>query len=338
MKKMNYVMMCAVAMIAVCSCGANKNVASNSGKGKVTPVSVIFDSDLAPDYDDVGALTILHAMADNGEAKILATMSSNKNKLTSVCIDVINHYYGRPNLPIGAPLIGKNEKEGHREKWTEALPAHFPHRLTEASDIPDAVQVYRSVLAKQPDNSVVVVTVGFFSNLTALLQSPPDKYSPLDGKQLIAKKVKHLVSMAGTFPKGREYNVLVDAKASAMVAEQWPTRIIFSGWEIGSKIHTGKRLINSNIKNTPAKETFTISLRQENPDGRMSWDQTAVLIAVRGTDRYFNTVKGKIQIDEKGGNTWLDDPNGLHEYVTWKMPPEELTVVIEDLMMHEAVK
>jgi inosine-uridine nucleoside N-ribohydrolase len=326
--------MCTVVVMAVHSCGQSGKFASN--KHSKTPISIIFDTDLAPDYDDVGALTILHAMADNGEAKILATMASNRNKLTSVCIDVINHYYGRPDIPIGAPLVGKDEKEEHAE-WTAALPAHFPHRLTESSDIPDAVQVYRRILAGEPDHSVVVMTVGFFTNLAALLQSQPDKYSPLDGKQLIAKKVKHLVSTAGFFPKGRDYNVAMDADASVVVAEEWPTRIIFSGWETGSKIYTGKRLRESNIKNTPAKEVYTICAKYR-PEGRPSWDQTAVLIAVRGTEPYFNTVKGKIQVKENGDNSWQDDPNGKHEYVYWKMSIEELTIVIEDLMMHEKTK
>ncbi|GHT54814.1 hypothetical protein AGMMS49982_20110 [Bacteroidia bacterium] len=305
---------------------------------KPLPVSVIFDTDLGPDFDDVGALTILHAMADSGEARILATLSSNQYKLTGICIDVINHYYGRPDLPVGSPRTGMTQEDGHREKWTEALAAHFPHRLNATSDVPDAVQIYRRILAKEPDASVVVVTVGFLTNLTALLQSPPDQYSPLDGKQLVAKKVKHLVSMAGQFPTGREYNVHIDATASATVCEQWPTRIIFSGFEIGEKIFTGKRLIASDISNTPAKEAFTICLRQGYPNGRLSWDQTAVLVAVRGAGRYFNTVKGQIKIEANGANSWQDDPNGKHEYLTWKTSPEELTTVIEDLMMHEAKK
>ncbi len=32
------------------------------------PVSIIFDTDIAPDYDDVGAMALLHAFADQGEA------------------------------------------------------------------------------------------------------------------------------------------------------------------------------------------------------------------------------------------------------------------------------
>src|SRR5678810_172259 len=44
---------------------------------KHAPVAVIFDTDIAPGYDDVGALAVLRAFADRGEAKILATVSCN---------------------------------------------------------------------------------------------------------------------------------------------------------------------------------------------------------------------------------------------------------------------
>ncbi len=305
---------------------------------KTNPVSIIFDTDMGPDYDDVGALTLLHALADSGEARILATVSSNMYAFTGPCIDVINTYFGRPDIPLGAPKKGVDLADGHQEKWAEALPVKFPHKLNTTSDAPDAVEVYRRALATEPDNSVVIVTVGFLTNLAALLQSPADQYSPLDGKQLVQKKVNHLVSMAGGFPQGREFNVFCDSVASKFVFKNWPTRIVLSGFEIGSKIHTGKRLIASNIQNTPAKEAFTICLRQGDFDGRQSWDQTAVLVAVRGTNKYFNTVKGHMPVASDGSNTWQDDPNGTHEYLTWKMPAGELTKIIEDMMMHVPMK
>ena len=37
--------------------------------------NVIFDTDMAPDYDDVGALAVLHALADSGEARIWLSRS-----------------------------------------------------------------------------------------------------------------------------------------------------------------------------------------------------------------------------------------------------------------------
>ena len=36
-------------------------------------VKIILDTDISPDYDDVGAMAVLHALAKRGEAEILAT-------------------------------------------------------------------------------------------------------------------------------------------------------------------------------------------------------------------------------------------------------------------------
>ncbi|GAP71917.1 inosine-uridine preferring nucleoside hydrolase [Candidatus Symbiothrix dinenymphae] len=338
MKKFWTVVMCAVVMITVYSCGITRH---SRGQSKNAPVSVIFDTDIGPDYGDVGALTILHALADSGDIKILATIACNMFELSAPCIDLINRYYGRPDIPIGAPLIGPNKADvGHDKSWTKALVDKYPHQLKSSADAEDAVKVYRRVLAAQPDTSVAIVTSGFFTNLGALLQSKPDQYSPLDGKQLVAKKVKFLSSMAGAFPSGREYNVYVDPPASVIVFEQWPTRIIFSGYEIGFKIPSGDRLVATANIHSPCYESYFVCSqdRVRSPYLGLSWDQTSVLVAARGVDRYFNSVKGKATIAPNGDNGWVDDPNGKHEYLTWKATPEELTKVIEDLMLHEPMK
>ncbi|MDR1720578.1 MAG: nucleoside hydrolase [Dysgonamonadaceae bacterium] len=327
-----FVIICLLLWLSACH--------SESGKQTSDPVSVIFDTDMGPDYDDAGALTLLHALADSGEVKILATVSCNLDTLATPCIDVINTYFGRPEIPIGAPKSsGVNIGDHwHAEKWTEALVSNYPHTLKTTVDAPDAVSIYRRILASEADSSVVVVTVGFLTNLAGLLSSAPDEYSPLDGKQLVSKKVKRLVSMAGGFPSGREWNVFCDSVASKLAFEEWPTPILFSGFEIGNKILTGKRLVASDIDETPAKTVFTICLRQADFDGRMSWDEATALVAVRGADRYFNTTKGRIIVNPDGSNSWENTPDGQHEYLTWKMPADELAQVIEDLMMHEKVK
>ena len=92
------------------------------------PVKIIFDSDMGPDYDDVGALTMLHAFADSGEAVILATMASNRYDLVVPCLNVINTYYGRPDIPVGSPKThGVNI--GCNQHWTDSLVSHYPHSL-----------------------------------------------------------------------------------------------------------------------------------------------------------------------------------------------------------------
>jgi inosine-uridine nucleoside N-ribohydrolase len=317
------------ALLLLWSCGNRIN--SHHDK----PVRIIFDSDLGPDYDDVGALAFLHAMADSGKVEILATIASNKHELVAPSIEVINTYFGRPELPIGAPKT-QGVSLGSNQHWADSIVARYPHTIKSTSDVPDAVNVYRKILNEQPDKSVTIVTVGFLTNLNNLLKSQADNISPLSGMDLVSKKVKKLVSMAGKFPQGREFNVFMDSVASEYVYKNWPGEIIFTGFEIGWEIRTGLRIMKSEIKNSPVKDVFKISipLSEEDKYGRMSWDETAVLIGVYGTEGFFNTVRGRIIVNPDGSNGWENDPQSKQEYVVQKMPVSQMSNFIEDRMMH----
>jgi len=299
-------------------------------------VRIIFDSDMGPDYDDVGAITILHAMADSGYAKILATVASTKYEGVAGVFSTFNTYFKRPNLLIGVPK-GNASVAKDWQHWTDTILAKYPHRIKNNSEVPDAVDVYRKVLAKQPDKSVTIVTVGFLTNLSNLLESKADKYSPLSGKELVSKKVKQLVSMAGSFPAGREYNVFSDSAASKKVFENWPTTILFDGFQIGEKIKTGLPLIrNEKIKNCPIKDVFSIciSKSKDDADGRMSWDEVAVLIAIKGYEPWFTTKHGKIIVEENGSNKWDNNGSGQF-YIEFAKPASEIKDVLINLMMHQ---
>jgi len=327
MKKLFYIVSLSVLIISGCS-GRNPHKISE-------PVMIIFDTDLGPDYDDVGALAFLHAMADSGKVEILATLSSNKHELVAPSIDVINTWFGRPDIPIGAPAV-QGPSLASSQGWADSIVASYPHNIKSTSEAEDAVRIYRRILSAQPDNSVTIITVGFLTNLRDLLKSGPDSISPLTGSKLIAKKVEKLVSMAGSFPHGREFNVYIDSVASKFVCENWPGEVIFTGFEIGKEILTGLRLMDMNIESSPVKDVFRISIpmSKEDKNGRMSWDQTAVLIAVYGTEGFFNTKRGTILVTSSGSNEWKDDPEGKHQYVIQKMPVPEMTRFIEDRMMH----
>lgn len=300
---------------------------------------IIFDTDLGPDYDDVGALAFLHAMADSGKAEILATIASNKHELVAPSIEVINTYFGRPELAIGAPA-SQGVITGSPYHWADSITAKYPHTLNSTGEAEDAVKLYRKILNSQPDKSVTVVTVGFLTNLRNLLISKPDSISHLAGKDLVLKKVKNLVSMAGRFPEGKEYNIEMDSIAAEYVYRNWPGEIIFTGFETGSEIKTGLRLINSNIQDSPVKDAFQISmaLSEDDKNGRMSWDQTAVLIAVYGTEEFFDIAKGTIIVQKDGTNKWKNDKMGKHKYVIQKMPVDDIAKFIEDRMMHLPVR
>ncbi len=302
-------------------------------------VPVIFDSDIGPDYDDVGAITILHAMEENGSAKILATVGSNKYEGIAAVLDVFNTYFHRPGIPIGVPK-GRGVSMRDPQHWTDTVLAKYPHKIKRNEDVPDAVSVYRKVLSAQPDHSVTIVTVGFLTNLANLLDSKGDDFSPLNGEALIKKKVKRLVSMAGRYPSGKEFNIAEDAASSKKALENWPTPVIFSGFEIGDKIKTGLPLIhNNNIRNNPAKDVFGICILM-NPDdaaGRMSWDETTVFVAVKGYRPYYDLHPGRIKVSVDGSNSWDEGGKGQF-YLIEKEPPEKMQQIINDLLMQQPRK
>ena len=309
-------------------------------------VRVILDTDMIQDYDDMGALAILHAMADAGECEILATLSSTRDNGSVAAIEVCNSYYGRPDIPVGAtkgPTARRGHIDGH-QKYID-LQRKYPgwFRYANSEDAPDAVEVYRRVLAEQPDNSVVVCSLGFLSNMRHLLESKPDRYSDLDGRALVAKKVRKWVAMACFYPQGHEYNSDGDGPSSRIALRDWPTPIVFTDFQYGRHLYAGRAIIESDIEDSPVKDVFaaeipprdTITPRTfDQLAGHPSWDESAALIAVRGEDSYFLTERGYYEMtDDKGSDVWRYDPTTPHCRVLPKVPREEVGRVIDELML-----
>ncbi len=320
-----------------CSCGTPKSE-DNRFTEKPNMIPIIFDTDIQGDYDDVGAMAMLHAFADSGEIEILATMGSNLSPLVVPTIEVINTWFGRADLPIGVTKGAGVIQDSRELKWPDSLMVHFPHKYRSNDDAPDAVEVYRKVLANQPDTSVTIVTVGFLTNLKNLLLSKPDSISDLGGRDLVAQKVKHWVAMAGWFPEGKETNVRRDSSASKYAIDNWPTPIVFSGFEVGVKIKTGLPLVNEGAKDSPIRMAYAISIpkRPNDKNGRQSWDQTALLCAVRGFEPYFGYKTGRFITNPDGSNRWNEDPDGPHKHLVMMMDADSMALVIDDLMMHKS--
>lgn len=330
-----------LSMISILCCFAISSCQTKEKKNDPdlqlsSAIPVIFDTDIQGDYDDVGALAMIHAFADSGDIQLLATIGSNRSPLVVPTIEVINTYFDRPEIPIGVVKGSGVEQDSRELHWPDSLMVNFPHTYSSNDQAPDAVEVYRKILAQQPDSSVTIITVGFLTNLKDLLLSKADSLSPLNGKDLVAQKVKHWVAMAGSFPEGKETNVRRDSLSSVYVIENWPTPVIFSGFEIGVEVKTGLRLIKEGEINNPVRMAYAISIpkRPYDREGRRSWDQTAVLAAVRESDSYFDYQSGKFIAKPDGSNAWQDDPNGLHKYLKMKMPADSLAYIIENLMMH----
>jgi inosine-uridine nucleoside N-ribohydrolase len=305
-----------------------------AAKGAVDPaVCLIFDTDIMGDVDDVGAVAVLHALANRGEAEILAMGVCAKHPFSPLCLDALNHYFRRPSVPIG---VNKGEGYLRESKYAEAIATGWQRRLSSAGQAPEAAALYRRVLAAQPDASVVMVSVGQLSNLAALLETGPDETSALDGEQLVRSKVRAWVCMGGRFPEGVESNIRNHATAARQALARWPGRIIFSGWELGVEVLTGGRL-RELPESSPVRRAYEL---YNGIQPHKSWDQTAVLYAVRYLDKphlgpWKLGAAGVCEVDEKGGNTWRAAADGPHHYLLPREPPAEAARMIEDLMMEQ---
>lgn len=311
------------------------NMSAYAATSTDRPVKMIFDTDMGNDIDDALALAMIHALADRGEVELLAVVLSKDNPWAAVYVDVINHLYGRPDIPVGTVRNGKTPEDGNyvRKVAERKVGAKFvyPRKLKSGADAPEAVGLLRKTLAAQPDGSVVLVSVGFLTNYARLLDSKPDAYSPLEGMELVKRKVREYVMMAGAFgpnPDG-EYNVVVDADASRTVFSRWPTPIVASGFEIGAAILYPAESIDKDYgwaKDHPVAEAYRAYM--EFPYDRPTWDLTAVLYAVRPDRGYFGlSPNGAISMDDKNVTRFEADRSGRHRFLT--VTPEQITRVRE---------
>ena len=296
------------------------------------PLRLIFDTDFESDADDVGAVAVLHALADRGEVNILAMGVSSKHAWSVPCLDVLNTYFGRPDIPMGV-VRGDGVETG--SSYCETVANEFPHDSKSPEQIPAAPTLYRRILAAQPDQSVVIVSVGFLTNLSNLLKTKPDENSPLNGTELVRRKIRTWVAMGVKHPTGREWNIRKDPSSAVHAVAGWPTPIVWTGYEIGVEILTGARL-RELPTDSPVRRCYEL---YNGINNRKSWDQTAVLYAVRGlagrlADFWYVGSGGYYHIDTDGSNTWRPSPHGDHSYLIKKMPAGDVARAIENPMLH----
>lgn len=288
------------------------------------PVRILFDTDLQTDCDDAGALAVLHALADAGEAEILGLVVSSGDPWAAGCADAINTWYGRPDLPIGRTRSGAPRLAS---KFTRGVAEACPQDLGSADALPEAADLYRRILEAQPDGSVTLLTVGYATALAQFLRSGPDA---LD---LARRKVRAWVCMAGNFPRGDGDNVNFtrDPASAAFAVRTWPGRIEFCGREIGHAMRAGARLAETPPDN-PVRRAYELYFGGAARD-RHCADLAAVLYAVRGAGEFWEVRPGRMDIRDDATFAWRDEAGGPHARLVWKAPPERVRGVLDELLV-----
>ncbi len=307
--------------------------AAAQGQELQRPVPLIFDTDIGNDVDDVLALGMIHALQSRGECELLAVTITKDHDDAASFTDAVNTFYGRGEIPIGVcrsgvtPEAGKFNLLGGVKDDGEL---RYPHDLLSGKDAPEAVRVLRQALARAEDRSVVIAQVGFSTNIANLLQSEGDDISPETGVELVKSKVRLLSIMAGAFTKipnnegelydHKEYNVVKDLASSTALAEDWPTAIVWSGFEIGIAVPYPHESIEKDygyVPHHPLEDAYRLYIPP--PHDRPTWDLTSVLYGIRPDHGYFEISKpGKVTVGPEGLTRFEESESGSHRYLILK--------------------
>lgn len=312
-------------------------------------VKIIFDTDIGGDCDDAGTLAMLHRLCDKEEAELLAVTHCFATPYTAGCIDAINHFYGRV-VPVG---INYNDiRENDRGVYAGALCEEFPNRYPAdvfgtAEAAPDTLCVLRQILAAAEDDSITFVVTGNLASMARLVISSADDISPFTGRELIQKKIVRTVVMGGrffeswpmpVFPNGSdngepvtwEWNIRYSNLGDVRNAiDMWPGELVLSSYEIGSYIKTMIGYPARAPEDDPVARAYMLHNQGE---GRCSWDQTAMLEAIRPGTYWNYHSYGRITVNDEFVTHWNPSAEYKHTYLLPKADYETVRQVIDDLV------
>ncbi len=196
---------------------------------------VILSTDICADCDDVGAIALLHVYSKEYVFPILGMINSSSAELGTKTLYALNRYVGRGDIPLGEWRGEPIFSDPTLSCYTGVIAEKF------GQDAPKGCEstcLYRKLLSEADDDSVIIITIGAFNDLAALMESQGDDLSPLSGLELMAKKVHHVVSMACR-DGAREFNVRHAPNAARLVLERLPCPVYISDFSVGKTVITG---------------------------------------------------------------------------------------------------
>lgn len=273
--------------------------------------SIILDTDMGSSTDDPFALELAVRLHKEGVAKLAAVMIDRPGVDNVAFTDAYLHHHGLDDVAIGT-IDGKTEGQLIFVPYSSLVHSNVLSRAEHRTGaVKDAVKLYLELLAAAPDKSVELCAVGFFTNLMRLLDTP-------GGAELVAKKVKTLRIMAGSFDGALahpEYNVWGDIPSARRIFASWPTPIVCTPYEVGVRIYYPAAQVRQDF---PAGHPMAKIYQCWDPDGprsksQLMWDPMTVLgIAdeLRGSGFFTHSERGEVMVDEKGFTTFKPQADG----------------------------
>lgn len=311
MKQNTIIWLASILLLGGCSMSKNDNLCDG-------PKPMIFDTDWWTDVDDACAVRILLNADKKGEIDVEGVCLSAVDNESYESIGKFMANEGYTDIPVGADKEG-TDFEGVPGYRKPILESSNDKPLTD-KDVMDCVDFYRKILSTSK-RKVDIVAVGFPNTLSKLLKSSPDKWSPLNGIDLVKEKAGTLYLMAGNYPEGKEHNFCNaprSREAGYVVCQDWPGEIVFLGFEVGIQVVAGGGLPHDDL-------LYKVLEAHGSAEGRFMWDPLTLVIGILGSPEKagFESVRGTCIVNpETGENTFAENPNGKHTYVKMTHEPE----------------
>lgn len=294
------------------------------GKPAYTPIceekrKVILDTDIGADCDDAGAIALLFEYLKKYDAELLGICSCTSDPYAIAVIKAIAEYYKYENLTVGAhkgvsilPDVSK---------FTRPVTKMYCKYESSACAAIGDVEFYESLLKNAEDDSVTVITIGMFTNISAILNKDPILFN---------KKVHSIVSMGGKYPKGKEYNIEKDPLSAENVLEKYRGMIVFNPFEVGEKVMTG---FNEHCDDNPVFDCYNLYKNGKIPCLNSSWDLITVQYAFEGNGEFYALSKPMaVTVNMDGEMTVKKDRNASNYFIIKKANNENIEEYLNNML------
>lgn len=325
MRRSHYILAVASTFIFVAVAQAQVSMTPSGMARK--PVDMILDADFGSSTDDLFALMMANRYVDEGRVRLLGVICDREGEKNALVADVVNTYYGHPDVPVGLERNGvKNPRvfipyNGIVDLVDDAGRPLF-RRTYDGDAFPDGYKLYRRLLSQADDRSVVVVAIGFATTLSELFDSEADEYSPLSGLDLFARKVKAVYMQAGRFQAGDNlcgYNMRAASRHSANFFNRFPREVelYFSPSYVGDNMDYPPRDVLADLSYTELNPIKAAYVYYDCDTGQRMWDTNCVAHAAEGDAGFLLSPRGFVTFVDNGEDSALlfeEDARGNARY------------------------
>lgn len=335
-----YINTICVVCLAVWLTGC-KTIVEQQVVEKRQPMPMILDTDFGSSTDDLFALMMLYHYMEEGLVDLKGVVVDREGLKNAELVDVFNTYYGHPDIPIALERNGvKNPRcfipyNGVCDLKDQQGNPLFK-RSQDLTNCPEGYKLYRQLLSKAEDKSIVIVAIGFVTTLAELFESGADEYSQLSGVDLFGQKVKSVYIQSGRFESGDSlsgYNMRAASKQSAIFYDKLPKNVdlIMSPSNIGDMMNYLPQDVLVDLSATEQNPIKAVYTNYTCDTGQRMWDTNCLVNAVLGDEAYHMSPRGWVKFVDKGEESLMlftPDPAGNARY---QLPGD--TYFAEDKLM-----